>query len=184
MSTINTDNYTLGGINLFFTASIAHSSLLATDPSIDAGLGGAFRTDARNLGNIVTAEFGNETTYVEHYISIQGKRRKDKTSAQLVNISIPFTFDEINASNLQYFFLASDLSTTHAGWLAVGEESLIEGSAQMQFETDTGRDFTYFIPKCTINWSPLSVMMIENFFNSGKPKSTDDYDMAILSEAA
>ena len=149
MSTVSTNNYTIGGVNLFFTASVAHSSLLATDSSVDLGLGGAFRSSGRNLGNIVTAEIGNETTFIDHYISVQGKQRKDKTSAQLVNISIPFTFDEINESNLRYFLLASDLST-NAAYIAPGEEPLLEGAAQLQFETDVGNDFTYFIPKCTI----------------------------------
>ena len=149
MSTISTGNYTIGGINLFFNASIAYASLLATDPSVDAGLGGAMRGSSNNLGNIVTAEVGNDTTYIDHFRSKQGKRFKDKVAANMTDITIPFTFDEINEANLRYFFTASDL-TNNAKYLAVGQEPLIEGSAQLQFETDVGNDFTYFIPKCTI----------------------------------
>ena len=40
MATISTNNYNIGGIDLYFNASPAHSSLLATDPSVASGLGG------------------------------------------------------------------------------------------------------------------------------------------------
>lgn len=149
MGTISSNNYTIGNANLFFTASIAHASLLATDPSIDLGLGGAFRTSARNLGNIVTTEINPEVTIVEHFISDQGMRKRDLVQANLISITVPFTFDEINENNLTYFFLASDL-TTNANWIAPGEKAIKIGSAQLQFETEIGNDFTYFIPKCVI----------------------------------
>ena len=147
MATKSTDSYSIGAVDLYFEASIAHSSLLATAPAVASGLGGAFRTSGHNLGNIVTAEINPEVTYVEHWVSDCGMRKRDKKAANVVSMSIPFTFDEINEGNLQKFFLASNLSTTK---LAVFEEPIQEGSAQLVFRTDVGQDMTYFIPKCTI----------------------------------
>jgi len=126
--------------------SIAHASLLATSSSV-SGKGGAFRTSGRNLGNIVTAEIAPDVTYVDHFTSVKGKRKKDKIMANTESLTIPFTFDEVNYNNLKKFFLGSALSSNT---IAVLEEPLVQGSAQLFFNTDTGNDITYFIPKCTI----------------------------------
>ena len=145
--TISTDNYTIGGVALYFNASPAHASLLATKNSVASGLGGAFRTATNDLGNIVSAELTPDITYVDHFRSDKGKRKKDKIQANTESLTIPFTFDEINVNNLKKFFMASSLSSTK---LAVLEEPLVEGAAQLFFDTNVGNDFTYFIPKCTI----------------------------------
>jgi hypothetical protein len=151
MATINTDNHTIGQVDLYFEASVAHASLLATKTSVSPGKGGMFRTSGRNLGNIVTAELAPDVTYVDHFISSCGKRVKNKIAANTVSLTIPFTFDEINDNNLKRFFLASSLSAeSNQSRLAVMEEPLIEGSAQMVFKTDVGTDMTYFIPKAII----------------------------------
>jgi hypothetical protein len=144
---ISTDNYTIGGVSLYFEASVAHASLLATSFSTASGMGGAFRTSGRDLGNIVSAELTPDITYIDHFIADKGKRKKDKVQANTESLTIPFTFDELNVANLKKFFMASSLSTTK---LAVLEEPLVEGAAQLFFDTDVGNDFTYFIPKCTI----------------------------------
>jgi hypothetical protein len=147
MATISTNNYTIGQVNLYFEASPAHASLLATNSAVSAGKGGAFRTSARSLGNIVTSEITPDVTYIDHFISDKGARKKDKTVLNMVSVTIPFTFDEVNEANLKRFFMASTLSS---GRLAAFEKSLTQGAAQLQFDTDTGNDMVYFIPKCTI----------------------------------
>jgi len=147
MATISTSNYNIGGIDLYFNASPAHSSLLATDPSVASGLGGAFRTSGNSIGNVVSAEISPDVTYVEHFVADCGKKKKDKTVAQLVNVSIPIVTDEMNYNNLKRFFMASYLGSTK---MAVAEEPLTEGAAQFVFKTDVGIDMVYFIPKCTL----------------------------------
>jgi hypothetical protein len=155
MATRDTDNYTIGQIDLYFEASVNHASLLEASAAVSAGMGGAFRTSGRNLGNIVTSEFGSDTTFVDHYIHSCGKRVKDKVAANTFSLSIPFTFDEMNEDNLQRFFLASSLGT---GKLAPLEEPIKEGSAQLVFRTDVGQDMTYFMPKVQIRPDgPLSI---------------------------
>ena len=137
MSTINTDNYTLGMCSLYYTASVAHSDLLTA----------TFRSSANSLGNIVTAEISPDVSYVEHYMADQGKRKKDKVALNLVNVTIPFTFDEMNTANIKRFFMASTLNTNQ---LAPFEKPLAEGSVQLYFDTSVGQDMVYYIPKCTI----------------------------------
>ena len=97
MATISTDNYAVGGIDLYFEASVAHASLLAT-PAGGGTVGSPFRTTGRSLGNITTGELAPDVTYLEHFISVNGKRRRDKTVSNIELISIPFTFDELKES--------------------------------------------------------------------------------------
>jgi len=152
MGTLSTGNYTVGGISLFFSATVADASLLATIPGF-SGKGSAFRTATlqHNLGNIVTSEITPDVTYLEHFVADKGRQKKNKISANMTNISIPFTFDEMSSTNLQRFFLASVVATTPGTKsLAVFEKALQEGSAQLYFNTDVGKDMIYFIPKCIL----------------------------------
>ena len=182
MPTISTGNYTVGQVSLYFTASPAHSSLLATDPSVASGLGGAFRTTARAFGNITAAEINPDVTYIEHFISDKGRKKRDKVSANMVSMSVPFTFDEMSAANIQKFFLASNLAA--GGRYAVFEKALTEGAAQVFFDTDVGNDIVYFIPNCIIRpdgalstneedwWSGpmvLDILYYENSHWASKP---------------
>jgi len=145
LATVNDDNYTVGGVDLYFEASIAHASLLATTGGVTVG--SPFRTSGRNLGNIVTSEIAPDVTYLEHFISVHGARRKDKIVANTKSLTIPFTFDEINENNLKRFFLASSLGNNK---LAALEKPLQEGSVSLHFRTDVGSDLVYSIPKCVV----------------------------------
>ncbi len=145
MATVNTDNYLITGVDLYFEASIAHASLL--DTSGTTMVGSSFRTSSRNLGNITTADISPEVTYVEHFIAVQGARRKDKTVANQESITIPFTFDEINENNMQRFLLASSLGDNK---LAPMQKALLEGSVSLKVTTDVGNDMVYSIPKAII----------------------------------
>ena len=94
MSTINTNNYTIGGIDLYYAATTNHTDL---DAGTTNGIGSTFRTTAHNLGNIVTGEFAPDMTYLEHFtISSAGDKRKDHVVTSGKSMTIPFTFDEIN----------------------------------------------------------------------------------------
>ena len=167
MATVSANNYTIGGIDLYFEASIAHASLLATD---GGWVGSAFRTSARNLGNIVSAEFNPDVTYVEHYISVAGARRKDAEQPLTKNLSIPFVFDEINEANMKKFFMASSLGN---GKYAPMEEPLVYGSVSIRFSTDVGTDMVYSIPKATIRPDGAMAMNIEDWWNG--PMVVDVY---------
>jgi len=135
--TINTNNYTLGGAQLYFDASIGQSALLVAT---------SFATTARSLGNIITSGITPEITYIDHMVTRKGKQLKDKIAAGLSTLRINFTFDEINSTNLSRFFMGS-LSN---GRVNIFANTLDEGSGMLVVETDVGRDIVYRIPRCVI----------------------------------
>lgn len=133
---ISTDNYTIGGGELFFNTTVAHSDLTGT----------AFETTANSLGNVMNIEINPEVEYIDHWVSVKGKRVKDKTVANTVSLMINFTFDEMNQDNLDKFFLGS----SNASDIKVLQNTLLEGSARLKIDTDIGQDLVYEIPKCTL----------------------------------
>ena len=140
MSTINTSNYTVGQGSLYFSTTIANASLDTTPLATD------FRHGGNSLGNIVNIELNPEVTYLEHFVTQNGKRVKDKIIEQQVAIMINFTFDEMNEDNLARFFFATET----ASLLSVLESTTDEGSAVLYTTTDVGRDLLYKIPKCAL----------------------------------
>jgi len=143
MTVINDDNYAVGGIDLYFCATVGHASLERGTP-----IGTSFRIAGRNLGNIVTSEIAVDVTYLEHFISVNGKRRRDKVVSNVESISIPFTFDEINTVNLKKALLASSLAGT--GRVAPMQKPVQRGSVSLKFRSPVGNDVYYNIPKATI----------------------------------
>lgn len=167
MATISTTSYTIGAIDLYFEASIAHASLDAGDT---LGVGSQFRTTSRNLGNIVTTEFNPDVSYLEHfYIGTDGAKVKDHIITQQKTLTIPFTFDEMNETNMKRYFLGTDYTTASLSILSrptfkVLDSTLTYGSAQLYFRTDIGQDFVYMVPKCTIRPNGNMSMDIEKWW--------------------
>jgi hypothetical protein len=172
MVTVNTDNYTIGGIDLYFAASIAHASLLATGAGVST-VGSAFRVAAHNLGNIVSAEFAPNITYVEHYISRRGAKLKDAEEALQKDLTISFTFDEINEANLKKFFMASSLGNSK---LAPVQEPIVYGSVSMLFRTDVGNSMVYSIPRCSIRPDGNLAMNIDDWWSGPMVIDVLNYD--------
>ena len=137
MATISSSNYTVGGAHLYYSSTIAHTDLLN---------GTVFENTDHNLGNVVTSEISPDVTYLDHYISVNGKRVKDKVVTTMSSVMINFTFDEMNDDNLNRFFQGN----LTASRISVVQNALDEGSAKLVVETDIGQDMAYVIPKCTI----------------------------------
>jgi len=155
MSTVNTGNYTISGVSLFFNTTIANASLNATETGF-----ATFRNDNNSLGNIVAGEFTPDVTYVDHWVSVNGKRVKDKTVENVVALTINFTFDEMNVTNLEKYFLANSTGSV----LDVMQNTTDEGSAIVYIHTDIGRDMQYVIPKCTIKPDGGLALNIEDWW--------------------
>lgn len=137
MTTANTDNLTIGQAELYFA-----------DGEADDPTGPATRmADPTTFGNIVTSEINPDVTYVDHYVSTKGSRKKDKSVAVTKTLTIPFTFDELSNENVRRFVLGSDLSASRT---TVMVKPKYEGRAILNFQTDVGNNFVYAIPKCTL----------------------------------
>lgn len=137
MGTISTDNYTIGSGQLYFCATIADDKLKTA----------SLQVAAYSLGNVIDTELNVDITYLDHWISVKGKRLKDKTIANTTSVMVNFSFDEMNENNIKKFFLATDGVTNE---LRVVQDSTSEGCAVLVVDTDIGQDMTYYIPKCTL----------------------------------
>ena len=167
-------NYTIGGAQLFFSSSIAHEDLIATK---------SFETADHSLGNIVVAEINPEITFIDHWISVAGKRVKDKVVTNVVSIMIPFTFDEMNVANLETFFQG----TAAASVIPVMQTTLDEGSAKLVVETAIGQDLVYNIPKCTIRPDGAMAMADEDWHTAPMTIEVLQYqtgDLAVASDTS
>lgn len=108
-------NYTVGKSNIYIMVPKIGSTLY-------------------KMGNITVGEVTPDNTYVEHYISDRGARRKDKEVAVTKGINVTFTFDEINSTNLDRFVLGSLISPVSV----VLNEETIECKAVVDFRTNVG----------------------------------------------
>ena len=145
---MGTESYSLGMARLYWSAYPGGTAATTVDSIVSAVQAGA--AGAYDLGNVVSAEITPDITYLDHFVSVAGARQKDKTSAITKSISIPITFDEINATNVSNFFFTGDvLSATRYG---VFNSDTIppEGGAVLVFYTDTGKDFLYAMPKAAL----------------------------------
>lgn len=138
-ATISTNNYTIGGGELYFAATVADSKMLSASAP-------TFCNDAHSLGNIMNAVITPDVSYIDHFVSSKGKRIKDKTVANTVSLTIGFSFDEINSQNLAKFLLGNLSAST----VSVLQNTLEEGSAVLRVNTAIGKSMVYRIPKCTI----------------------------------
>jgi len=136
MSTINVNNLTIGAAEIYFAEGAAKTPTATV-----------MTASTVKLGNITVSEIVPDVTYVEHYISVKGQRRKDKEVAVTKGLSVPFTFDELTASNFTKFVLGSDIGTKQT---KVMGDSILEGRAVVDFQTDVGKDFRFVIPKCNL----------------------------------
>lgn len=138
-STISTNNYTIGGGELYYSATVA-------EPKMLSGTAASFCDQAHSLGNIMDVSITPDVTYIDHYVSSKGKRVKDKIVANTVSLNIGFTFDEMNVGNISKFMLGDVSGST----ISVLQNTLQEGSAVLRVNTDIGKSMVYRIPKCTL----------------------------------
>jgi hypothetical protein len=139
----STNNYSIGGAHLYWMGT----SVAASTNALYLQVKNFSATNS--FGNITAAEITPDITYLDHYISVNGNRRKDKTVAVTKSISIPFTFDEINATNLSKFLYSSSAGGTK--YIVMGTPNVpAEGTAVLFFTTDVGNDFMYVVPKCAL----------------------------------
>ena len=159
MST-NTNDYSVGMARIYWT----NPGTVATQVDSVIGAIALGAANAYDLGNVTAAEIGLDVTYLEHFISYAGDRRKDKTAAITKVINIPVTFDQINATTLTHFFSASPISSSRHIVLAKDTQPPV-GCGVLVFYTDTGKDFYYAIPKGSIKAEGALSFNAEDWMN-------------------
>lgn len=103
MSTASNDITVVGGVKVFFTET-----------------GGV----ERDLGNIVgdSVSITRNTEELKHYSNRSGQRRNDKVITVTEEAQIDFQLDEINISNLRYFFKGGSISNVGAGTATITDQ--------------------------------------------------------------
>jgi len=135
MAVTNASNLTVGQAVLYFAEG------QASEPNATK------QADTTTFGNITVAEITPDVSYAEHFISVKGNRRKDKEVAISKTISIPFTFDELSDENIRKFMMGRDITATQS---VVMDKNTFEGRAILNFQTNVGNHFIYYIPKCNL----------------------------------
>ena len=186
MATVSTGNYTIGGVDLYWSTSVEDSNL---DAGVTNGVGSTFRSAANNLGNIVMAEFAPDISFLEHFITTsEGDKRRDHIIVNSKSLSIPFVFDEMNQDNLEKYFMAATVLNSAAKpaspLIRPFHNVLDYGSAQLYFRTDVGQDLVYMMPKVTIRPDGNMAMNIEDWWTGPLMLDVLYYDWTVTTCAS
>lgn len=101
MGTINTQNYTLGMPDVYFT-SVIGSTGIATLTAAVAG-SDTYAKEYYSMGNAADCSLAVDATFLDHWVVAQGIRGKDKTVCIERALTFDFTFDEFTPENLIRF---------------------------------------------------------------------------------
>jgi len=123
----NADNYTIGGIRFYFTE--------------DGGPGELY------FGNIVTGSFNSDITFLDHFTAKTGTRVKDRSVVQEIAVVVSLTVDEPTVELMNFFMLGGDVTL---GVFAPFTNLERNGSARVFGVSDTGNQWLWNIPKCTL----------------------------------
>jgi hypothetical protein len=142
---IRSANYSVGMAYIYIHNTTGTTGLA----SIDAQIASASYHTHFCVGNTTAVEISPDVTYLDHFISVNGERRRDKTVSTSHSISVNFTFDEINATNIKRFLYGEEAVTASPTFI-VNASPVKEVAAQVVFTTSVGRDLIYKIPKAAL----------------------------------
>lgn len=157
----NTSDYTVGMAYIFLHPTTGSVGL----GSIDDQIASASYHTHFCVGNTTNVEIAPDITYLDHFVSINGERRKDKTVVTTKSITVNFTFDQINATNIKRFMYGVDAVTASPTFI-VNASPAKEYSAQIYFTTQVGRDMIYKIPKVTLKTDGSLTFNAEDWINA------------------
>lgn len=133
-------NYTLGMAELTFYED--------TSPNVDWS-----STATWTIGNIVVASMAPEVTFLDHYTTVNGTRKKDRSLITNKALAINFTFDEITGGAMKEWLLASAQNSNDPSAISALNFEIypmargeIKGCAKLEFNSEFGRDYTWYIP--------------------------------------
>lgn len=158
---IDSDNYTVGMAFIFIHPTTGSTGLA----SIDAQIASAAYHTHFCVGNTTNVEIAPDITYLDHFTSINGERRKDKTVVTTKALTVNFTFDEINGTNIKRFFYGADGVTASPTYI-VNASPTKEFSAQIRMYTGVGNDFIYKIPRAALKADGSLAFNAEDWINA------------------
>jgi len=142
---IKSDNYSVGMAYIYIHNTTGTTGLA----SIDAQIASAAYHTHFCVGNTTSVEITPDVTYLDHFISINGERRRDKTVSTQHAIAVNFTLDEINATNIMRF-MYGEAAVSASPTFIVNASPVKEVACQVVFTTSVGRDLIYKIPKAAL----------------------------------
>jgi hypothetical protein len=142
---IRSNNYTVGMAYIYIHNTTGTTGLASIDAQIASS---AYHTHFC-VGNTTSVEISPDVTYLDHFISVNGERRRDKTVSTSHSIAVNFTFDEINATNIKRFLYGEEAVAASPTFI-VNASPVKEVAAQVVFATSVGRDLIYKIPKAAL----------------------------------
>lgn len=142
---IRSANYSVGMAYIFIHNTAGSTGLASIDEQIASA---SYHTHFM-VGNTTAVEISPDVTYLDHFISVNGERRRDKTVSTTHSITISFTFDEINSTNIKRF-LYGETAVAASPTFIVNASPVKEVAAQVVFRTAVGRDFVYKIPTAAL----------------------------------
>ncbi len=175
---IRSANYSVGMAYIYIHNTTGSTGLA----SIDAQIASASYHTHFCVGNTTAVEISPDVTYLDHFISVNGERRRDKTVSTSHSISVTFTFDEINATNIKRFLYGEEAVAASPTFI-VNASPVKEVAAQVVFTTSVGRDLIYKIPKAALkadgglsfeaeDWMTANMMLDVLYDNSYTHNST------------
>jgi hypothetical protein len=175
---IKSSNYSVGMAYIYIHNTTGSIGLA----SIDAQIASASYHTHFCVGNTTSVEITPDVSYLDHFISINGERRRDKTVSTSNSITVNFTFDEINATNIKRF-LYGETAVAASPTFIVNASPVKEVAAQVVFNTTVGRDLIYKIPKAALKadgglsfeaeeWMTANLMLDVLYDNSFTHNST------------
>jgi len=101
MGTINTEYYTLGMPDVYFTP-VTGATGISTLTAAVAG-SDTYAKEYYSMGNAADCSLAVDATFLDHWVVAQGIRGKDKTVCIERALTFDFTFDEFTPENLIRF---------------------------------------------------------------------------------
>jgi hypothetical protein len=146
MSTvIDNTNYTVGMAYIFIHDTTGSTGLASLDAQVASEYADNWAGANFCVGNTMAVEIAPDITYLDHFISINGERRRDKSISTTKSIAVNFTLDEINSTNVRRF-MYGETAVAASPTFIVNASPTKEVSAIVVFNTAVGNDFQYKIP--------------------------------------
>jgi hypothetical protein len=122
------------------------------------------QTEEVHMGNASKVELNLDVKLAQHYSSMGGIRRKDKTVVTEAEATFKATLDEWTPTNIALALLADTTSNTEEdAVLEIGAAELVYGSIRFSAKNDIGRRVNYVLPSVAIKPGKALALVDDGF---------------------